>query len=166
MVSSKSEGQLWIVVCLFVHVWMFQVAAWNCLTLSPVFLVYSKSGGPSQGGLIIAQGPIMTMTCNLSLSTERPAGHKQTAEIRLTLAKIPSLKRGLIKTCEKGQWRGAVCAGTMTESKLWPNCGSQLDFIIELSSTCQHICTCTLSGVCRIFFCLDFFGRQWWHWAA
>lgn len=103
MVSSESEGQLWIIVCLFVPVWMLQVAAGRRLALSPVFLVDSKSGGPSQGGLIIAQGPIMTMTCNLSLSTERPAGHKQTAEIRLTLAKIPSLKRGLIKTCEKGQ---------------------------------------------------------------
>lgn len=85
MVLSESEGQLWIIVCLFVRVWMFQVAAGRCLTLSLVFLVDSKSGGPSQGVLIIALGPIMTMTCNLSLSTERPAGHKQTVEIRLTL---------------------------------------------------------------------------------
>ncbi len=131
----------------------------RCLALSPVFLVDSKSGGASQGGLIIVQGPIMTMTCNLSLSTERPAGHKQTVEIRLTLAEIPSLKRGLIKTCENRRWRRAVCAGTMTESKLWPNGGSQWDFIIKLSSTCQHICTCTLSGVCRIFF--YFFGYIW-----
>lgn len=44
--------------------------AGRCLTLSPVFLVDSKSGGPSQGGLIIVQWPIMTMTCNLSLDVQ------------------------------------------------------------------------------------------------
>lgn len=102
MVSSESEGQLWIIVCLFARVWMFQVATGHRLTLSLVFLVDSKSGGPSRGGLIIAKGPIMTVTCNLSLSAEWPAGREQTAEIQLMLAEIASLKRALIKTCENG----------------------------------------------------------------
>lgn len=102
MVASESEGQLWIIVCLFVCVWMSQVATGHRLALSPIFLVDSKSGGPFQGGLIIAQRPIMTMTCNLSISTERTAGRKQTAEIQLMLAEIPSLKHALNKTCENG----------------------------------------------------------------
>lgn len=102
MVSSESEGQLWIIVCLFLCVWMFQVATGHRLTLSPVFLVDFESGGPFQGGLIIALGPIMTMTCNLSFSTEWSAGRRPTAEIQLVLAEIPSLKVVLMKHVKTG----------------------------------------------------------------
>ncbi len=136
----------------------------RCLALSPVFLVDSKSRGASQGGLIIVQGPIMTMTCNLSFSTERPAGHKQTVEIRLTLAEIPSLKRGLIKTCDEGEqfvlepWLNQSCDQLVVPSGIsLSNCRAHVNTFAH-----AHLVVC----VGFFFLFLATFGHNWWHWAA
>lgn len=162
MVSSESEGQLWIIVCLFLCVWMFQVATGHRLTLSPVFLVDSESGDL----------PISRRTNNSpgayydndtqSVSFHWMVGTTQADCRDSARASWDTLiKSGRNETCENGWWRRAVCAGMMTESKLWPNGGSQWDFIIELSSTCQHICTCTLSVGGVVFFAFSFFGYMW-----
>lgn len=111
----------------------------------------------------------MTMTCNLSLSTERPAGHKPTAEIQLVIAEIPSLKVVLMKHVKMGdegeqfvreRWQNQSCDQMVVPSGIsLSNCQAHVN-IFAHAHLVVHV------GV-FFFIALLFlatFGRHWWHW--